>query len=464
MATPLPVPTPTIVPMPEPTATAAFSAMREATVHSLQSSWFSQFVLRSYAELANWIGTTNIPQPWPALLAATVSMSALLAIAWAVFRLMALIVPIILKRVIARWSEEWAEALEEERVLHRVAHVAPLAVLAASLPVLSILGLEKPVLIAIELYAIWIFFGVLIAVISLVLGLLQLRPEMRSLPVDTIEQAIKLFCSLIGVLLVLSVVSGRSPIYFLSGLGAATAVILLVFRDTLLGLVAGVILALNDMVRVGDWIEIPGTAVNGDVTEITLTTVRVQNFDRTTVLVPAYDLISKSVINWRGMVDSGGRRIKRAIHVDMSTIRFVDREMLDRFRRFDVIGPYLDAKIHEIEEWNDANPASDSEEINVRRQTNVGVYRAYMAAYLKAHPKIHATGFTFLIRHLAPDAQGLPIEIYVFTNDNRWAEYENIQADIFDHLLAAAPEFGLRVFQSPAGADLDRIALPGETT
>lgn len=462
MATPLPAPTPTVAALVEPTATPAFFGMREATVSTLQSSWFSQFVLRSYAELAGWIGMAGLPQPWPALLAATLSIGALLVVAWAIFRLTALIIPFLLKRGIARWSEDWASALEEERVLHRVAHIAPLAVLAASLPVLTILGIAQPVVIAIELYAIWIFLAVVLSTIGLVLGLLQLRPEMRSVPVGTIEQAIKLFCAIIGTLLVLSVFTGRSPIYFLSGLGAATAIIMLVFRDTLLGFAAGIILALNDMVRVGDWIEIPGTAVNGDVTEMTLTTVRVQNFDRTTVLVPAYDLISKSVINWRGMVDSGGRRIKRAIQIDMSTIHFVDREMLDRFRRFDLIAPYLDAKIREIDEWNEANPASDPEEINIRRQTNVGVYRAYIVAYLKTHPKVHATGFTFLVRQLDPGAEGLPIQVYVFTNDNRWAEYEDIQSDIFDHLLAAAPEFGLRVFQSPAGADLAHLA-PGGT-
>ncbi|MFP6664054.1 MAG: mechanosensitive ion channel family protein [Deltaproteobacteria bacterium] len=455
-----PIPTPLASPVPGPTETAALNAaraVRDATVEKIQDSWFFELVLDRFGQLAGGIMASGVPAPWPTIISAGLSILALLVIGIGVFRLMDLLIPILLRRIVGHWSEDWARVLEEERVLHRLAHLAPLAVLAASLPVVAVFGFAGPLLIAIELYAIWIFLALILAMVGLILGLLQLRPEMSSLPVNTIEQAIKLFVTIIGVLLALSVTFDRSPIFFLSGIGAATAVIILVFRDTLLGLVAGIILALNDMVRVGDWIEIPGTAVNGDVTEMTLTTVRVQNFDRTTVLVPAYDLISKSVINWRGMVDSGGRRIKRPIHIDMNTIHYVDRELLEKFRRFDLLGDYLDAKISEIDAWNESHPAQKAEEINTRRQTNVGVYRAYIVAYLRAHPKVHSAGFTFLVRQLEPTAAGLPIEVYVFTNDNRWAEYEDIQADIFDHLLAAAPEFGLRIFQSPSGTDLREL-------
>jgi miniconductance mechanosensitive channel len=457
---PTPIPTPLASSVPDPIQTAVLGgarAVRDATVEKIQDSWFFELVLESFGDLAGTIMASGVPQPWPTIISAGLSIVTLLFIGLGAFRLTALLIPILLRRVVGHWSKEWARALEEERVLHRLAHIAPLAVLAASLPVVGVFGFATPLLVTIELYAIWISLAVILAMVGLVLGLLQLRPEMSTLPVNTIEQAIKLFLVIVGALLALSVIFERSPIFFLSGIGAATAVIMLVFRDTLLGLVAGIILALNDMVRVGDWIEIPGTAVNGDVTEMTLTTVRVQNFDRTTVLVPAYDLISKSVINWRGMVDSGGRRIKRPIHIDMSTVHYVDRELLEKFRRFDLLGDYLDAKISEIDAWNEGHPTQKAEEINIRRQTNVGVYRAYIVAYLRAHPKIHRSGFTFLVRHLEPTATGLPIEVYVFTNDNRWAEYEDIQADIFDHLLAAAPEFGLRIFQSPSGTDLREV-------
>ena len=447
--------TPTPSPLPSPTA--AFTGFQQATVARLQSAGGSQYVAQAYASFADWLGSLGIPDPWPAFISALVSLIALAVLANLVFRLTARIIPLVLVKLLSRWSKDWARVFQEEKVLDRLAHIAPLALLAGAMPIMEVLGFDGALLLIIELYGIWILLTLCNAIVGLVLGLLQLRPEMNSMPLNTIEQASKLFLALIAILCALSVIFNRTPIFFLSGLGALTAVVVLIFRDTILGLVAGIVLALNDMVRVGDWIEINGTPVNGDVTSITLTTVRVQNFDRTTVHVPAYDLISKTVINWRGMVDSGGRRIKRSIHVDMSSIRFVDTEMLENFRRFSLLGDYLDKKISEIETWNSECATTDHAEINFRRQTNVGVFRAYCAAYLHAHPKIHQLGFTFLVRHLEPTADGLPIELYVFTNDNRWAQYEDIQADIFDHLLAAAPEFGLRVFQSPTGSDLRAV-------
>jgi miniconductance mechanosensitive channel len=455
--TAIPTPIPTLTPVPLPTPTAMFSGFQQATVARLQSAGGSEYIDRIYATFADWLGSLGVPDPWPAFISALCSLLILAAVGYGVFRLTAKLIPFLLSRILSHWSKDWARVFQEEKVLDRLAHVAPLALLAAAMPIMEVLGFDHLLILVIELYGLWILLTVTNAIIGLVLGLLQLRPEMRSMPLNTIEQASKLFIALIAILCALSVIFNRSPIYFLSGLGALTAVVVLVFRDTILGLVAGIVLALNDMVRVGDWIEINGTPVNGDVTSITLTTVRVQNFDRTTVHVPAYDLISKTVINWRGMVDSGGRRIKRSVQIDMNSIRFVDTEMLETFRKFTLLGDYLDSKIAEIDEWNVENKCDDHAEINIRRQTNVGVYRAYCAAYLHAHPKIHQLGFTFLVRHLQPTDSGLPIELYVFTNDNRWAQYEDIQADIFDHLLAAAPEFGLRVFQSPTGSDLREV-------
>ena len=453
-----PVPSPGPTPVPLPTATAVFTGIQADTVARLQTAGGSLYVTQAYAKFANWLGSLGVPEPWPAFISALCSLVVLMAVGYVFFRLTEIMIPWVLRSLLSRWSKDWARVFEEEQVLNRLAHIAPLALLAAAMPMLSILNLDRPLLLVIELYAIWILLTVSNSVVGLVLALLQLRPEMRSMPLNTIEQASKLFLTLIAILCVMSVIFNQTPIFFLSGLGALTAVVVLIFRDAILGLVAGIVLALNDMVRVGDWIEINGTAVNGDVTSITLTTVRVQNFDRTTVHVPAYDLISKTVVNWRGMVDSGGRRIKRSMHIDMSTIRFVDTEMLENFRRFALLDDYLTQKIAEIDEWNAKYPDESQTEINNRRQTNVGVFRAYCAAYLHSHPKVHHTGFTFLVRHLEPTADGLPIQLYVFTNDNRWSQYEDIQADIFDHLLAAAPEFGLRLFQSPTGTDLRAVA------
>jgi miniconductance mechanosensitive channel len=235
------------------------------------------------------------------------------------------------------------------------------------------------------------------------------------------------------------------------------AVLMLIFKDSILGLVAGIQVSANDMVRIGDWITIPSRGVDGDVEEITLTTIRVRAFDATVSLVPAYDLITNPFTNWRAMSESGGRRIKRAINIDIETIRYVDREDLERYRKFTVLAGYLDRTIAEIDTWNVDHHVDTSRHINGRQQTNVGVFRAYIEAYLRQHPKVHQEGFTFLIRHLDPTPQGLPIQVYVFTNDNRWVQFEHIQADIFDHLLAAVPEFDLAVYQSPSGRDVQML-------
>jgi miniconductance mechanosensitive channel len=274
------------------------------------------------------------------------------------------------------------------------------------------------------------------------------------IPAQGVSQALKLVLTFIAVVLALSVLLDKSPLWFLSGVGAIAAVLMLIFKDSILGLVAGIQVSANDMVRVGDWITMPAQGVDGDVEEISLTTIKVRAFDKTISLVPAYDLISSPFTNWRGMAESGGRRIKRSITIDLASIRFVNREDLQRYRKFAVLRDELDRRIAAVDEWNAANSVDTSAQINGRQQTNIGVFRAYIEAYLHHHPKVHSEGFTFLVRHLQPGPNGLPIELYVFTNDNNWVPYEQIQADIFDHLLAAVPEFDLAVFQAPSGRDV----------
>jgi miniconductance mechanosensitive channel len=248
----------------------------------------------------------------------------------------------------------------------------------------------------------------------------------------------------------------RSPWGIVSGIGALTAVLLLIFRDSILGLVATVQLSGNDMVRVGDWIEMPSYNADGDVIDMSLHTVKVQNWDKTITTIPTHALISDSFRNWRGMQESGGRRIKRSIYIDMNTVRFVDEEMLQKYRKFDYLGEYVDRKLSEIEEYNRNHVRDLSEVVNGRRLTNLGTFRAYVESYLKRHSMI-SDEMTFLVRQLQPSDRGIPIEIYVFSRDIRWANYEQIQADIFDHLLAVIPEFGLRVYQAPSGNDVTRL-------
>ncbi|MBD03479.1 MAG: mechanosensitive ion channel protein MscS [Gemmatimonadetes bacterium] len=274
-------------------------------------------------------------------------------------------------------------------------------------------------------------------------------------PIKSYAQIVKLVVYILGGLMTVAVLTGRSPWVLLSGVGALMAVIILVFRETILNIVASVTITANRLVRVGDWIEAPAFGADGDVIDIALHTVKVQNWDKTITTIPTYKLVETSFKNWRGMSESGGRRIKRAIYIDMSTIRLCDQKMLERFERFELLSDDLRARRAEVERYNEEKGVNTEELINGRRLTNVGTFRVYVAAYLRKHPKIHQD-LTFLIRQLAPTPKGLPIEIYVFTNDIEWANYEGIQADIFDHLLAVVPMFELRVFQEPTGADWRR--------
>jgi miniconductance mechanosensitive channel len=251
----------------------------------------------------------------------------------------------------------------------------------------------------------------------------------------------------------ISLLIDQSPLILLSGLGAMAAVILLVFKDTILSLVASVQLTSNDMLRVGDWIEMPGMHADGDVIDIALHTVKIQNFDKTITTIPTHKLISESYRNWRGMSESGGRRIKRSISIDQNMIRFLSEDEVKELNRFRILRDYLARKEQEIADWNKGELAGEAEMVNARRLTNIGTLRAYIIGYLKNHRMI-SNDFTLLVRQLPPGPTGLPIEIYCFTATTNWGEFESIMADIFDHLLAILPEFGLKIFQEPSGSDV----------
>jgi miniconductance mechanosensitive channel len=270
-------------------------------------------------------------------------------------------------------------------------------------------------------------------------------------------QVVKLILGLVGILAVITIFTGQSPFYLLSGIGAMTAVLMLVFKDTILSFVATVQISSNDLFKIGDWVEAPQFGADGDVLDIALHTVKIQNWDKTITVIPTHKLIDSSFKNWRGMTESGGRRIKRAIFIDVSTIRFCDEELLRRFRQFDRIKDYINSKISEVDDSNRQSKATLEQVINGRRLTNIGTFRAYIKAYLHNHEKIH-DDMTFLVRQLPPAEKGLPIEIYVFSKDTDWIRYESIQSDIFDHLMAVVTEFDLRVFQNPTGSDMKRFA------
>jgi miniconductance mechanosensitive channel len=249
---------------------------------------------------------------------------------------------------------------------------------------------------------------------------------------------------------------GRSPLYLLGGLGAFSAVLLLIFKDPILGLVGGIQISANDMVRPGDWIVMNKSGADGVVTDISLTTVKVQNWDKTITTIPTYSLVSESFVNWRGMEESGGRRIKRSINIDMNSVKFASPEQLRKLKKIKLVRNYLDKTEKELKAYNEKNNIDDEVLVNGRRQTNLGIFRAYVAEYLKNNPNINQD-MTFLVRQLQPGESGIPIEIYVFSKVQEWGKYEDIQSDIFDHLLATIPEFGLQVFQNPSGADFRRL-------
>ncbi len=368
--------------------------------------------------------------------------------------------------VIRRSATKWDDTFLQNGVFSRLSHIAPaLVVDAFGAEVLGDTGVFggaegslQAVNAAVNIYLIAIGVAVISALLNAVTDISRTAAVGQKLPVKGFAQAAKLTAFIVGGIFILSNLLGKSPLYLFSGLGALTAVLLLVFRDALLGFTAGIMLSANNMVRIGDWIEMPKAGADGDVIDVTLTTVKVQNWDKTISAIPAYSLISESFKNWRGMQESGGRRIKRALRIDMHSTRFADEALIAHWRKIAILRPYLEGKLAELAAANlEAADADLSVLANGRRLTNLGTFRAYCVAYLRRHPKIHQE-MTFLVRQLDPDEHGLPLEIYVFTNDIAWANYEAIQADIFDHLLAVLPEFGLRTYQRPSGRDIEMIA------
>jgi miniconductance mechanosensitive channel len=356
--------------------------------------------------------------------------------------------------VISRSRAKWDDAVLRQKALSRLAHLAPALVIYVLTPI-ALEGLDAVIAFSISavlIYMIIILMLVLDSLLNTVEDIYQNFRASKEVPIKGFIQILKMVLYFLATIFVIAILLNKTPVYLLSGIGALTAVLMLVFRDAILGFVAGIQLAANKMVAVGDWIEIPKYGADGDVLEVSLTTVKVQNWDKTITTIPTYSLISESFKNWRGMDDSGGRRIKREVAIDMGSIRFCDEEMLGRFEKIQYIAEYIEKKKHELEQFNQSANVDNASLANGRRMTNIGTFRAYVVAYLRNHPMINLE-MTFLVRQLQPTPFGLPLEIYVFSKDKVWANYEAIQADIFDHILAVLPEFDLRVYQNPTGAD-----------
>ena len=355
--------------------------------------------------------------------------------------------------------QQWDDILVEKHIVKRILYFIPLILLyVLSSPILtgtSLLPLSQTLISFLFLIAGMMFLDAMLNALLAIYGKSAIAKEISITP---FVQVLKLGLYFVTGILLLSLLLQKTPLYFLSGLGALTAVLMFVFKDVLMGFVAGIQLIANKMVAPKDWIEMPKYGADGDVLEITLTTVKVQNFDNTITTIPTYALINESFKNWRNMNLSGGRRIKRYVNIDLGSIKFCSSEMLEQFKRIQLISQYIQNRQEEILVYNKKHQVDESTLVNGRRLTNIGVFRSYVEAYLRQHPMIH-NDMTFLIRQLSPSENGLPIEIYVFCKDTNWTAYEAIQADIFDHILAVVPEFDLRVFQEPSGSDFQKIAL-----
>jgi miniconductance mechanosensitive channel len=351
---------------------------------------------------------------------------------------------------------EWDDVLLERKVFHKLSLIVPALVIYFSASIFSkYSSLIQRLALA---YTLIVVILVINAVLDSIDDIYRKFPISKVRPIKGFLQVIKIAVNIIIGIVIVANFMGQDPLILLSGIGALTAVFSLIFKDSILGLVAGIQLTSNDMLRIGDWIEMSNYGADGTVVDITLTTVKVRNFDMTYVTVPAYSLISNSFKNWRGMSESGGRRIKRSINIDVKSIKFCTEEMIEKYKKINFIKDYIKEKEKEIEQYNKKNKADNDIAVNRRNLTNIGTFRIYIQNYLKSHPKIHS-GMIQMVRQLSPEEYGVPLEIYVFTNDTNWVNFERVQSDIFDHILAIAKEFDLRVFQNPTGFDLEQIKI-----
>lgn len=338
-----------------------------------------------------------------------------------------------------------------------VSNLIPLLLLILTVPAVFE---EYPLLLKIfntlvDIYIIILAVLICRSILRTTTNYMKIHEKYRDKPIESYTQVLMIIFWSIGFIFIFSELTNKSVIGFLISLGAASAIILFIFKDTILGFVASIQVSVNDIVRIGDWITFSKYGADGFVTEINLATVRVQNWDNTYTTIPTYNLIADSFQNWRGMQESPGRRIKRALYIKQNSIRYVNDEDITKFEEFNLIAPYIKERQQEISEYNSRLGINKKYLINGRHQTNLGVFRNYAMAYLRAHPQINQE-MTLMVRHQAPTTQGIPLEIYCFSKDKRWEFYEAITADIFDHLIAAVPYFDLQLFESPSGDDIIR--------
>ncbi len=394
------------------------------------------------------------------LLETVAGLAALLLVAWIANIVARRYLLRLVERLTAKSPIDWDDAVARHGVFRRLASLIPLAIIYYGIDLVPNVspGVYDTIEIIALILIVWTILRSANGLLDAVESIYGELPAAKDRPIKGWLQIIKIFLVVLGAIMIVAIAIGQSPLVLLGGFGAMTAVLMLVFKDTILSVVASIQIASNDMIRIGDWVEMPKYGADGDVSEIALHTVKIQNWDKTVTTIPTHAFISDWFRNWRYMSDSGGRRIRRDLFVDQSTIRFLTAQETERFKRFDLLREYIEGKETELAGANLPVTEADGDPVNTRRLTNVGTLRAYIFRYLRNHPRINQD-MTLLVRQREPTPDGLPIQIYCFTSTTKWAEYEGIQSDIFDHILAIVPEFGLRVFQHPSGQDVRELGL-----
>jgi miniconductance mechanosensitive channel len=357
----------------------------------------------------------------------------------------------VVKQAVKKTKNTWDDIIYEKKVFIKLANIAPATVIYSSAYIFT--ESEELIKRLVLSYIVIVILSVFKSLSSAALEIYESFEISKEKPLKGIVQIVVILAYLLGTVVILSVLLGKSPALLLSGLGAMTAILMLIFRDTILGFVAGIQIISNNSIRKGDWIVMSKYDADGDVIDIALHAVKVQNWDRTIVSIPTHKFLEESFTNWRGMVESGGRRICRNINIDMSSIHYLSENETTELKKIQLISDYLEKRTKEIEKWNEEKHADTTMPVNGRRLTNIGTFREYVKRYLLLRKDLR-TDMTMIVRQLSPDENGLPLQIYVFTATTAWVEYEAVQSDIFDHLLASVEFFGLRVFQNPSGSDI----------
>ena len=423
--------------------------------------WLVDYLTSGFVSL---LGENDLVEIWAPWVSRWLVTFLILVLAWLMNHLAKGFMLRFLRFCIKNSKTQWDDKLVQRNLFHRLSHLAPIIVISFFLPQIWV---GHPTAVGLidafsQIYIMLVVLFVLQALLDAFHDVYRTFEWSKQVPIYSFIQAIKLIVYMVGGVFIVAKLMGKDPSVIFGSLGALTAVLMLVFKDSILGFAAGIHLTTNKMLSLGDWLEMPKYGADGDVIEIGLTTVKVQNFDKTITTIPTYTLISDAFKNWRGMSESPGRRIKRSILIDLNSIRFCDEALLESLASIQAISGYIREKQKEVQAFNQQLVTGGPDHpANGRRLTNIGTFRAYLVAFLRQHPLINQE-MTLLVRQLEPTPRGLPLQIYVFSSDKRWVEYEGIVSDLFDHILSVMKEFDLRAYQEPSGLDFRQSLVRGQ--